>query len=267
MELVWIDDFIALDETRNFTNAAEQRHTTQPAFSRRIKNMEIWIGSPLFNRDTRPVTLTKAGKACKKRIYRLREDIMDMKRISNLATTNLSDDATIIYTTNTIAIGLLPQWLKQSNFVNYRLVVSSVSHALETVKKGKCNFAVLPRFSNFDDEVYKNANIIHKDHLVFMCARGKDYKITKKRLSGDIVMYSPKTAFGQAIEMEMANRGIKLATPPICESASAEAILAQVKSGLGCGWVVESLLNDSDKPFIDRRMPKIPFDVCLIKQS
>jgi DNA-binding transcriptional LysR family regulator len=118
MELTWIDDFIALDRVRNFTLAAQQRCTTQSAFSRRIKSLEDWFGCDLFDRDVRPVTLTKSGEECKKRIYRLRDDMMDMRRISNLATSFLPDNAIVICTTNTIAVGLLPDWLEKENVHN-----------------------------------------------------------------------------------------------------------------------------------------------------
>ena len=62
MELQWIDDFLALAQTRNFTRAAEARCTTQSAYSRRVQRLEEWLGAPLFYRESRPVTLTPAGE-------------------------------------------------------------------------------------------------------------------------------------------------------------------------------------------------------------
>ena len=47
MELVWLEDFLALAEALNFSRAAEARHVTQPAFSRRIRALEGWIGAAL----------------------------------------------------------------------------------------------------------------------------------------------------------------------------------------------------------------------------
>jgi LysR family transcriptional regulator, carnitine catabolism transcriptional activator len=54
--------FLALDECRHFTRAAERCHVSQSAFSAVIQKLEDAIGTPLFNRDTRNVTLTPEGE-------------------------------------------------------------------------------------------------------------------------------------------------------------------------------------------------------------
>ena len=61
MEFTWLEDFLALVDCGNFSRAAELRHVTQPAFSRRIRALENWIGVDLFERDSHQVTLTEAG--------------------------------------------------------------------------------------------------------------------------------------------------------------------------------------------------------------
>lgn len=61
MDLNWLRDFECLARTLSFTRAAEERHITQSAFSRRIKALESWVGSPLVNRATYPIQLTDAG--------------------------------------------------------------------------------------------------------------------------------------------------------------------------------------------------------------
>lgn len=62
MDLKWLEDFVALARLGNFSKAASQRYVTQPAFSRRIRSLEIWSGTVLFDRTTNPVELTEAGK-------------------------------------------------------------------------------------------------------------------------------------------------------------------------------------------------------------
>lgn len=62
MNLSWLDDFGALAATGNFSRAAEDRHMTQPAFSRRIRALEEWLGVELFDRRSQPARLTEAGE-------------------------------------------------------------------------------------------------------------------------------------------------------------------------------------------------------------
>ena len=62
MNLSWLDDFMALVASGNFSRAAEERHMTQPAFSRRIRALEEWLGTELFDRSSQPARLTAAGE-------------------------------------------------------------------------------------------------------------------------------------------------------------------------------------------------------------
>lgn len=62
MEIKWLEDFVSLVDTSSFSRAAEQRNVTQPAFSRRIKQLETWLGAILISRATLPPELTSAGQ-------------------------------------------------------------------------------------------------------------------------------------------------------------------------------------------------------------
>ena len=62
MEIKWLEDFVTLADTSSFSRAAEVRNVTQPAFSRRIKQLESWLGATLISRATMPAELTPAGR-------------------------------------------------------------------------------------------------------------------------------------------------------------------------------------------------------------
>lgn len=62
MEIKWLEDFVTLADTSSFSRAAELRNVTQPAFSRRIKQLENWLGATLISRATMPAELTPAGR-------------------------------------------------------------------------------------------------------------------------------------------------------------------------------------------------------------
>ena len=53
--------FVAAAESRSFTKAAEQSYISQTAITQQIRLLEEALGCPLFDRSTRPVSLTPAG--------------------------------------------------------------------------------------------------------------------------------------------------------------------------------------------------------------
>lgn len=61
MELRHLRYFVSIAEAGSFTAAAERLHKTQPSLSRQMRDLEEQIGTPLFERTNRPLTLTPAG--------------------------------------------------------------------------------------------------------------------------------------------------------------------------------------------------------------
>lgn len=62
MDLRQIRYFLALATELNYTRAASQLNISQPPLTRHIQQLEHTIGVTLFDRSTRGVALTQAGK-------------------------------------------------------------------------------------------------------------------------------------------------------------------------------------------------------------
>ena len=62
MELRHLEHFVAVAEERNFTRAARRVHLVQSALSVSIRSLERELGVRLFERTTREVELTDAGR-------------------------------------------------------------------------------------------------------------------------------------------------------------------------------------------------------------
>lgn len=58
-----LEYFVAVAEEQNFTRAAERVHISQSGVSAQIRQLERELGAELFDRSSRTVTLTVAGKA------------------------------------------------------------------------------------------------------------------------------------------------------------------------------------------------------------
>lgn len=63
MDLQHVRAFVLLAQELHFARAADMLDIAQPVLSRRIQELERFIGTPLFLRTTRSVSLTAAGQA------------------------------------------------------------------------------------------------------------------------------------------------------------------------------------------------------------
>ncbi|MCS0635753.1 LysR family transcriptional regulator [Streptomyces sp. LP05-1] len=79
MELRRLKYFLAVAETRNFSQAAARCHIAQSAISQQIARLERDVGARLFSRTTRSVRLTEAGKLLQLHARRVLADVDDAR--------------------------------------------------------------------------------------------------------------------------------------------------------------------------------------------
>jgi DNA-binding transcriptional LysR family regulator len=113
MDLIWLEDFLAIAEGGGFSRAAERRHVTQPALSRRIRSLEEWLGTPLFERSTHTVALTPAGEMFRpvaedvlRRIYGGREEAREIAR--------LKAETIHFAATHALSQTFFPDWIRKA---------------------------------------------------------------------------------------------------------------------------------------------------------
>jgi len=85
MNLKLLNDVLALIEEKSFTKAAQRRHVTQPAFSRRIKTMEEWLGFQCVDRSGHRVTVSAEALATEDLIRSLINQMNSLKDYSSAA--------------------------------------------------------------------------------------------------------------------------------------------------------------------------------------
>ena len=112
MDINWLSDFLVLSKTGSFSQAAEESHITQSAFSRRIKALENWLGADLFDRSSYPVSLTPEGQVFKDTAQNiLRELQLNRVEFQRRKASSLPDLRLVSATT--LALSFVPDWLTQ----------------------------------------------------------------------------------------------------------------------------------------------------------
>jgi len=143
MELKWLEDFLSLVDSRNFTRSAELRFTTQPAFSRRIRSLEEWVGTALIERTTQPISLTPAGQKFRpaaeeilRRLFQVRENI---RRIDRTSANTISFTAT-----HSLSLNFFPRWIQaveqRKGVLFTRLDSNHAEDCVQALSKGHVHF-------------------------------------------------------------------------------------------------------------------------------
>lgn len=111
MENRWLEDFLSVARTGNFSRSAAERHITQPAFSRRIKSLEQWVGTPLIDRSTYPTRLTPAGErfreVAEQALLSLQEVRQDLRALTDPRSSTLR-----VAAQHSLATEFLIDWLQ-----------------------------------------------------------------------------------------------------------------------------------------------------------
>ncbi|WP_298822493.1 LysR family transcriptional regulator [uncultured Roseibium sp.] len=112
MDTNWLADFLVLSKRGNFSQAADERNITQSAFSRRIKALETWLGTELFDRSSYPVSLTPEGEifhASAQNVLReLELNRVEFQRRNSAATPDIR-----LAASTSLALSFVPEWLHQ----------------------------------------------------------------------------------------------------------------------------------------------------------
>jgi len=102
--------FMAVAEQLSFTRAAEHLYITQPAVSKHIRELELIVGTSLFQRKSNRIELTPAGELVKRRLLKIFKIYGEMDYELGLLKNTISGELNIA-ASSTIAQYVLPIYL------------------------------------------------------------------------------------------------------------------------------------------------------------
>ena len=246
MEMDWLEDFLALSTAGVFAKAANARNISQSAFTRRIKNLEYWVGAPLFDRSVHPVVLTPAGEEFRPTAYntlnslrRVREDLKHLSRRDN--------DALSISALHTLAISFLPGWVKEISDsvgpIDTVFHVEDFSDCVENLMAGATDFMLCydhPSITTMANNVRYPSVKVGEDRLVAVSgvdADGNALFDFGQQGKVPFLSYSPLSFLGRLSEFAIARAGVADKLDVRSESSVAEAHKAACVAGLGVAWL------------------------------
>ncbi len=251
MDPKWLRDLLALHAAQSFSRASAQRNITQSAFSRRIRALEDWVGTPLVQRDSVPLELSEAGKdlipLARTIVAQLDELEAHVAERQGYRRRFLRIAAQHSPSTMALPAHLcelhdrLPQ-------LHTHVVSGNLSDCIELLNLGQCDIVICYSHPaarlELDAETYETLSI-GQDALVpvmSMAAKGKWRFPGTEQAPIPVVTYEVESFLGMVMREKFADP--RLFAEILHIDSYSEALKQIVLTGLGVAWLPRSLVAD-----------------------
>lgn len=256
MNLSWIDDFMALAATGNFSRAADERHMTQPAFSRRIRALEEWLGADLFDRSSQPARLTEVGEWFRTVAQDLQANVAripgEARAIAEASSTTLRFAATHV-----LSFTFLPRWLHALEVhasMGPIQLVSDVQQRCETLlSQSQVHFMLAhghPGVHGPLDEAEFPCLVIGSDQLVPVSAPDESGRPLHRLPAGGkgpavpLLGYSAESGLGRILRELKGAALDRLHVQNVLTAHLASVLRTMALDGRGIAWLPQLLVGD-----------------------
>lgn len=244
LETKWLEDFVTLAATRSFSQAAEKRFVTQPAFSRRIRSLEAMLGLTLVDRSCTPIELTEAGRlflvTARSLVEQLGEVVRHLHHLEGQ-----QGEVLQIAAAHSLTLGFFPQWIadlrRDGLPLNTRLVATNVGEAVHSLREGACDLILA--YYDPDAALQMDPKIFPSLHLgttamLPVCATGENGAPLFDLDSGQaipLLAYTAGAFLGRSVNLLLRQRVLRSTT--VYETAMADSLKSMALQGMGVAWV------------------------------
>ncbi|MCJ9705356.1 LysR family transcriptional regulator [Bradyrhizobium sp. SHOUNA76] len=247
MELRWLQDFLMVAETGNFTRAAERRNTSQAAFSRRIKSLEAWLGFDLIDRSVYPTQLTPQGERFREHAGELLRQMLDSR--DELGGKPLRSHEHIrIALPFAMATAQLPQWWQAwsaERRMSCSVVVGNIHDLVTSLVSGNADLMICYHHAqqpiHLDPDRYERVSLgteyLRPYVSEALAAKGGISLPGKASHPVPLLMYSPGVYFARLVDLILENAPI--AGQRVIESDMSDVLCEMALAGRGVAWLTE----------------------------
>lgn len=249
MDIRWLQDFLSLAEAGSFTVAADARHSSQPALSRRIQALEAWLGVELIDRSRYPTVLTPSGKLFRAHAADLIKKIIDSRAELQGEPTHENEQITFALP-HALAISRFPLWWKdwheEANRPVCRLLATNVHDAVTTFVAGRADILICFHHAQqpifLDPERYERVSLGTEWLRPYSAARRGQpiYRLPgMARQPVPLLSYSSGAFLGRMVDLIRQSAQDHLYAFTAFESDLADALLGMAINGHGVAWLPE----------------------------
>ncbi len=250
MDQKLLEDFLSLYRHKSFSHAAQERNVTQPAFSRRIRALEEWLGVVLFDRTALPIRLTAQGEQFLPVARDIVERMNEARR--EFAAERGSDSLVRLISLPTLSINVLPDLLckVKETCGDLRFAVNPFPQSVEehfcALMDNRVDMLLTYKLDEYesDSEFLSHIDSATVAEERFLPVIGS---ALAERLSPD----APALPYLSYSNFSFANRIIlplyektPCTLQSVYESSLSEGIVKMLEKGLGMAWVPETLVSD-----------------------
>lgn len=252
MNMLWFDDVLALLEERNMSRAAARRNITQPAFSRRIRSFEEWLGIEVLERKANRIEISQALAMNEAEIRALIARLNDLRsKIAqhDPAISNISIAATHAAVYSTFSDMALRA---RASFegLHFRIRTANLSDCVTLFLRGDtqmllCYEARSVGPMQFGARIHRGS--WGHDYLIPLIGGALRYKVRETRdvpSETPAIVYPENSYFGEVLSKGQRLFGTAdFSANPICQTAFSSGIKEMVLNGLGVGWLPFSMVH------------------------
>ena len=250
MRLEWLEDILAISETGSFSGAAARRRLSQSAFSRRVQQIEDYVGVELFDRDHKPIRLQPTTQAQQDQILALsvalRQLLTDLRRGERLASNKV-----VIACQHSLTAVHIPALLQklddQKGNIHVRLRSANLDECTSLLLSRQADVALvyqLPDETNDFNPDFLEVITIGTDRLipVFKERLPSVSKETAPSLAIPYIAYPQDVFFGKTLGRKILPfLDVRESFRPQVETALTLAAVEMAVAGIGVAWVPASL--------------------------
>lgn len=254
MEIKWIEDFLCLADIGSFSKCAQRRNVTQPAFSRRIKALEEWIGASLINRASYPVTLTPEGEEFKKVAENIIEQLQTTRDLFQQKWRTGTPDISFA-SLDSLSTSFFPVWLKQlemdGSVPATQLLQNSLKECVTFLEQDNCDF-VLCYGHSYAETPMDNTDYLSTtlaiENLIPVClsdpyGNPSIHPSQTPKTPLKILAYSSDCFLGQVTETVLNKVSKDHSLEIVYQNSTATSLKSMVEQGYGIAWIPERLVK------------------------